>query len=212
MKLVNFKPVIGSLYSECGNILGGKRILVLGMSHYCQHRWHCSFCGTGVCPFKENIEGNFTKENTIKPYFNYLLKKGPHDYFMNGFTAFARSITEREGLEYAFWQSVVFANFTQVAVFNSEHQPNKDELDFSRSLFFDLLTSIEPFPEFIIMWGKAFDETPEENWTWIDKKMKIGEYVVPNRGCVKVLGIHHPSCGYKKEYWGRIVRTFLGLF
>lgn len=211
IQVVNFKPVIGSSYADRGNILGGKRILILGMSHFCQHRWHCSFCGTGVCPFKENIGGNFTKEKTIRPYLNYLLHKGPHDYYMNGFTAFARSIVERDGLEYDFWQSVAFANFTQVAMLNSEHQPNKDELDFSRTLFFDLLTSIDPFPEYVIMWGKAFEETPNDNWKWIDSSMKIGEYIIPNKGCIKVSGVHHPSCGYNKEKWGKIIRTFLGL-
>ena len=28
IQVVNFKPVIGSSYADCGNILGGKRILV----------------------------------------------------------------------------------------------------------------------------------------------------------------------------------------
>lgn len=209
IQVVNFKPVIGSSYADCGNILGGKRILVLGMSHYCQHRWHCSFCGTGVCPFNENVEGNFTRDKTIKTYINYLLNKGPHDYFMNGFTAFARSIMGRNGLEYDFWKSVAFANLTQVAMLNSEHQPNKDELDFSRTIFFDLLSSIDPFPEYVIAWGKAFYETPEENWIWIDEKKKIGEYIIPNKGHVKVLGIHHPSCGFKKDHWGPIIRKFI---
>lgn len=210
-KVINFKPVIGSAYGNVDNALQGRRLLVLGMSHYCRERWHCSHCGIDKCPFGENLEGNFTRLNTITPYLNYLLHKGPHDHWMNGFTTFARSIMEREGLEFEFWQSVVFANFIQVAMFNSEHQPNKDEIDYSRSLFFELLTSIDPLPEFVIMWGRAFNETPNDNWKWIDESMKIGKYIIPNKGCIKVLGVHHPCCGYNKEKWGKIIGAFLGL-
>ena len=206
---VNFKPVIGSSYAERGNVLGGVRLCVVGMSHYCQFRWKCNSCGTGTCPFNENVEGNFTKEKTIRPYLNYLLHKGPHDCYMNGFTSFARSIMGRNGFEYDFWQSIAFFNFTQIAMLNSEHQPDKEELELSRTIFFELLSLINPFPEYVIMWGKAFDEAPEENWIWIDKKKKIGEYIIPNKGHVKVLGIHHPSCGFKKDHWGPIIRKFI---
>lgn len=131
-----FRPWVGAEYEKG---IGGKRLLVLGESHY-----------------SDTADPELT-QIVMKKLLDYKLGKEEHASWMNTFTVFERSVANRRlsGEEScAFWNSVLFCNFLQEVTTEAPRQALAvNDLQRSADAFFELLE--EHRPEYIIAWGGA---------------------------------------------------------
>ena len=105
---VFFQPYVGKDYTTGG--LFGKRIMVLGESHYCDEG--CADCGN-VSSHRECMA--FTN-GVVGDYLN---EQKPRERWMSTFLKFERSLVGHETdwpERQRIWQSVLFYNYLQVAM------------------------------------------------------------------------------------------------
>ena len=105
MDNVIFKPWIGSLYNSNG--LNGKKILVLGESHYCGDCDNCKSFIEKYCSFTTWVISN---------YLDYKYGKVKFARSMNTFTRFTNifhgKYCNKEIIK-SFWNSILFYNYVQ---------------------------------------------------------------------------------------------------
>lgn len=109
-----FTPWVGEDYKKGIN---GKRILVLGASHYCNHNGDCPFFNDCTknsrnydtkCPFYEGMRLSDTTINEVDDF----LKGGVNDAYAN-FIDFIVNEMELTTDKVSFWNAIVFANYVQ---------------------------------------------------------------------------------------------------
>ena len=108
MSKLFFQPFVGASYVNGG--MFGKRIMVLGESHYCDEG--CADCGD--CQVHRDCIG-FT-QNVIR---NYLDEGNDRENWMRTFVKFERSLVGMEtdwAMRRRIWDSVLFFNYLQVAM------------------------------------------------------------------------------------------------
>jgi hypothetical protein len=110
MEHVNFRPWVGSNYSTNG--FQGKKILVLGESHYCTE-----LCQNGRCfPLckKENMkEECFSQTESVIHDFVYYYSGEKYE---QTFLCFERAILGKEASQQEremFWEGIIFYNYLQ---------------------------------------------------------------------------------------------------
>ena len=95
---VKFIPWVGSQYAEG---IQGKRVMVLGESHYCAH------------------ESDAVPQLTINIIHHILNPDSEHEGFMNTYTKFGRALAGKDQYDNdraAVWNTVLFYNFVQVPI------------------------------------------------------------------------------------------------
>lgn len=203
MDNVNFKPWIGKNYLSLG--LGGKRILVLGESHYCTD---CEKCERKVM----SEECHAFTENIINSYvYNYSGEK-----YEQTFLCFERALAgkvltqeEREAL----WNSLAFYNYIQIAQTGPRQElVNSPE---SEPAFLEVLEELAP--DAIIVWGRRLYNTLPD-WNGLHSTLKeidgyqadVWTYDIDGKN-IPALAVDHPSClrGKDWEFWHKVIKTFL---
>lgn len=209
MENVFFEPWVGENY-EIGGIFG-KRILVLGESHYCGG---CKNCGDstnrGEC-------AKFTTEKCIKPYLN-----GEAGRWGTTFKKFEQTLVEGEiddNLRKAIWNSVIFYNYLQVSMTQPRQGGLWDDYRRSDDAFFEVLEKYRP--QLIIAWGvsRLYYNMPGGD-KWKDGEEKIidnysirnGYYILRDNTEVRVIWIYHPSAGFSSEWWRQVVISEINSF
>lgn len=213
MSHINFKPWIGKNYAKSGFF--GKKILVLGDSHYCK---------------KELIEGGKCFPNCARNKMNedccnetiYCVSGHTYENTIRAYTIFERAfygkeLTPEEHI--SFWESIIFYNYIQFAqpgprlpLVQPEFSLPESELAFKEILE-------EYLPDYVIAWGttRLYDITP--NWNGIESEIKLSEngdtrkvwtYQI-NEKKIPVLFIQHPSSGISWEYCHQFIKRFLNL-
>ena len=207
MSNVNFRPWIGKNYLSSG--LDGKRILVLGESHYCTDSEKCE-----KCERKEIAdECHAFTEDVLNAYvYNYSGEK-----YEQTFLCFERAMAgkvltqeEREDL----WNGMAFYNYIQVAQTGPRQElVNTPE---SEPAFLEVLKELTP--DAIIVWGKRLYNTLPD---WNGQHSTLNEidghqadvwtYNIDGKN-IPALAIDHPSCprGKNWEFWHKVIKTFLG--
>ena len=199
MKHVKLKPWVGRNYLQG---FQGKRIMVLGESHYADH------------PCKED----FTTE-VIADFF--LNPQAEHDGWMNTFTKFERAmlgqkLSQEEKVE--FWHSILFYDYIQEPLKGPRIKPTKEQYIAAEEPFMEVLEEFRP--DAVIVWGiRLYDilppygqqggqqgesivvESAEEVETW--------KYFLSDEHEVKMLPIQHPSSGFSWDYWHPIISKFI---
>lgn len=204
---VFFLPRVGKNYSKGG--IFGKRIMVLGESHYCAE--HCADCGA---PCHNTECGNFTS-NVMERYFDADCEYEP---WMNTFRKFERSLVNKvtdRTLSREIWDSLLFYNYLQVAMTQSRVAGNKEDYFNAETAFYEILEVYRP--EFVIVWGyRLWNNLPNgESWGWnedvnIDGTLyENGYYQLKDGSKVNIIAIQHPSSGYSWDYWHRVIDLFL---
>jgi len=212
---VHFLPWIGEKYDEglsldeskglipCvgGN---GKKILILGESHYCGDMSEATL--------------NLTR-NVVQRYLGYLNGE-EFESWMNTFRKFIRALVGREidkEEEFQLWKRLSFYNYVQSALTGVRFSPYEEQFEESVKPFFEVLKQL--LPDCIIAWGyRLYDALPggkeyegesgpqfsdgdgKEYDTWI--------YHVDGHE-IRVLQMRHPSTGFSWDYWHKIIRDFL---
>ncbi len=135
MKKVFFKPWEGEHYAKGFN---GKKILVLGDSHY----------SSG------NESAEFTTE-VVEHFLGYKRGDCPHAGYMNTYTRFTNIMFGEQAdgeTTIDFWQSIAFYNYVQQAQAGHSVSPTEKEYDDSQAAFIEILEEYQP--DLVIVWGR----------------------------------------------------------
>lgn len=190
---LKFQPFVGKSYD---NNAFGKRILVLGDSHY----------------------GSEPSPNITRDVINrYLYANAEHEGWMNTFTKFERSLVNKETNRQdsqMIWNSLMFYNYLQVLLDGPRAAGTPEEYAQSAGAFFEVLEKYKP--QILIVWGKRlWNMLPESNWEdgediSVDGySVDNGYYKLSDGHLVKAFCIYHPSAGYSWDYWFKVISKFL---
>ncbi len=202
-----FQPFVGKNYYNGG--IFGKRIMVLGESHYCEEG--CGDCGN-LATHRECAA--FTN-GVVNDYLNENLER---ERWMNTFLKFERSLvghetdwTERKQI----WQSVLFYNYLQIAMGGPRKAGTNEQYDHASRVFYEVIDKY--LPQYIIVWGsRLWNYLPGDN-RWhkgkpivIDGyKVLTGSYSLSNGDAARIMTVNHPSVGYSWDWWYRAIKDFL---
>ena len=214
MSHINFKPWVGKNYSSSG--YKGKRILVLGESHYCGELNEGGICHP-LCS-REKIQSDcfsFT-EDVIHDYI-YSYRGEP---YQQTFLCFERGVlgkelTQQEREE--FWQSVIFYNYIQYAQNGARTAPQLEHWAKSELAFKELLE--EYMPDYIIVWGVRLygglpDWDGEGSILQVNENAKTDVWTYNIKGKrIPAIKVHHPSSpsGKSWNYWHEFYKKFLNM-
>jgi hypothetical protein len=190
MKNVFFPPWVGKFYFEKG--YNGKKIMVLGESHYCGD---CDSC-------KNTIEECRFVINLVNDYLNYKNRNGKFYNWMRTFTRFTNIFFgEQCNIEKInnFWNSIIYYNYVQKSTEDKRISPTQQMFKNSEDAFFQILKEYNP--DIIIVWGKRLWDSLPDNGYWDDK------YVLDEQGGkfyfykgkekdIPAYYIYHPSTSY----------------
>ena len=194
MRDVKFLPWVGKNYNDG---LNGRRILVLGESHYCD-------------------ESEATADITNRVMEKYLTKPNGHEAWMNTFKKFERALvgfeTTPEDSE-KIWNSVSFYNFIQRPIGDTRIAGTKEDYLKGEKPFFKVLNELQP--GYIVVWGsRLYENMPYTNWTeretvLVDGGTHItGTYRLKNSHDVNVISTYHPSAAFDWHYWHKVLETW----
>lgn len=130
---VKFIPWVGSEYAQG---IKGKRVMVLGESHYCAH------------------ESEAVTQLTINIIHHILNPDNEHEGFMNTYTKFGRALVGKEQYDKnraAVWNSVLFYNFVQVPISEARKAPKRENFIDAEAAYFKVLGQYQP--DCVIVWG-----------------------------------------------------------
>ena len=195
-KRVKFIPWVGSEYAQGIN---GKRVMVLGESHYCAD------------------ESDAVPQLTINIIHHILNPNNEHEGFMNTYTKFGRALAGKEQYDKdreAMWNSVVFYNFVQVPISEARKAPEKQVFVAAESPFFTVLEQYRP--DCVIVWGsRLYNNLPRKGYQTEDlvlsdgKSIETWAYKLASGHIVYLLPITHPSAAFTPEYWNEAINKFI---
>ena len=202
MRNVFFKPWIGRDYDSGG--IFGKKILVVGESHYCDE---CEKCDetNAYAGCRE-----FTK-NVVKQIIG-----GEKTRWSGTFRKFEKSLVgDRNVSSEQIWQSIAFYNYLQSAVAKARQAGEFADYGKSEDAFYEVLKDLRPDVMFI--WGvtRMYDNMPSKGW---EKGEEIvvdgynvlnGYYTLDCNHRVRAVWVYHPSTGYTPEWWNKVIKEVL---
>ena len=193
MPSVTFRPYIGKKYSSGG--IFGKRILVLGESHYCAEDEVC--------------------ESLTADVLHRYLEHEVGERWMSTFKKFERSlggkVTDADDSA-KIWESLAFYNFLQVPMGYARMAGSKEDYRNAAGPFFEVLSELEP--DCMIVWGKRlWNNLPGEKWSDSQPVIvdgyenPVGTYALQNSHEVLATPVyHHPSAGFSWDYCWRVFK------
>ena len=215
MSHMNFKPWVGKNYQSTG--YKGKRILVLGESHYCIKDLEQGGRCFPYCK-KENMHNDcFSKTQDVMKEFVYEYNGAK---YLQTFLCFERSVLGKELSQQEredFWQSVIFYNYIQFSQSGARTAPQPEQWAKSELAFKELLE--EYMPDYIIVWGaRLYGGLPgwdgEESILQVNEnaKTKVWTYNIKGKR-IPAIKVHHPSAptGKNWSYWHEFYKKFLNL-
>lgn len=211
MEHINFRPWVGKNYFSQG--YKGKRILVLGESHYC-----CELCEGGKCyPLctKEKMEeGCFSQTEDVLEAFVHSYSGESYE---QTFLCFERGIWGKEATQEEreeLWNGVVFYNYLQFDQAGPRKAIMPEYWAESELAFKEMLERY--MPDYIIVWGvRLYEGLPD--WGGKHSLLHISEndstdvwtYTIQEKK-IPALLVHHPSSptGKNWSYWHEVYEKF----
>lgn len=187
---ITFLPWVGDAYARA---YYGKRLMVLGESHYCA---------------AEDVRPTMTTD-VLRTVFD---SEEEFEGYMNTFTKFARALdgtdvsrTEQERV----WQRVMFYNYVQVPMTYARVSPTTAQFRSSDDAFFAILEKYRP--EKIIVWGsRLYNNLPRQGEQGQDVKgRETWIYRLKDGTPVHLLPVTHPSAGFSPTEWHEVISKFL---
>ena len=193
---IHFLPRIGKKYNDG---IEGKKILVLGESHYCA---------------KPEDDTPFVTRMVIE---NLLDPAAEHENYKNTYTKFERALAGKvldwQG-KVDLWNSVIFYNYVQIPMTGPRISPTVEEFKDSAQAFFEVLDRY--CPDCVIVWGKRlYNNLPQEGCQGPDLQLPDGTfqetwiYTLTGGKRVHVMPILHPSSGFSWDFWHEALREGL---
>ena len=202
MKNVFFEPWVGENYE---NGFNGKKILVLGDSHYCDKYNNCgNKCGN--LNIDDDKCRNFTT-NVVEHFIEYK-NGGGHMPWMNTYTNFTNVLLGEKADNKAtieFWNSIVFYNYVQKAQPSREISPSDEDYNNSHPAFIEVLEEYQPDLIFVwgwILWRKIKKIGIEADFPILEKIKDKFYYLEIKGKKIPACGIPHPSTStFLSEDW-----------
>lgn len=206
---IKFFPWVGDNYElgiksigKDGVIYGtheepGKKILVLGDSHY--------------CAYKKDATENLTQ----RIFDDFIYSKSEHDPYKATYTKFERFIEGKIINEHDrvwLWNHLVVYNFLQEPMSGPRICPTKIQYTNSTDAFWEVLETYQP--DIVIVWGKRlYNNLPKQGEVGvefnIDGKMDIETWIYKiDEKTVYILPIYHPSGGFSWSFWNTVLVDF----
>lgn len=189
-------PWVGQNYAQ-GHYSHGKRVLVLGESHYC------------------SSPEEFVPEITINVIMDLLDPDSEHEAYKNTYTKFVKAYSGifgklEEKDKVRIWHSLAFYNYVQFPITGPRTAPTEQEFRDSKGAFWNVLEDLQP--DLIIVWGqRLYKHLPKSGRQGQDVPAGDGysietwEYTLLNGHTVRVLPINHPSSGFNPEKWHGVI-------
>lgn len=208
-KLTNvfFKPWVGENYED--GIFEGKKMLILGESHYCGG---CEKCGI---KYGNSCE-KFSTTQIINSYRDYNSGQTKAASYHSTFTKFANVIHNRkinsDEME-KFWQSVMFYNYVQVSISQARKSPTEEEFSLSEEAFYEVLNEYKP--DLVIIWGeRLLNNMPSKNGKWSDRKVcdlaSENVYIYDISGkMIPCYCVYHPSSSKYNYGYAPYLESFI---
>ena len=209
---VKFRPWVGRQYDNNGGIFG-KRVLILGASHY------CGDFGSGACGRCSSDKGPLNRcwyftEDVIN---EMLYRYDTGEPWMQTFLCFERAVMGKELIQEerdAFWQSVSFYNFLQNALSGPRCPIQTNCYALSGKAFQEVLETLSP--DRIIVWGKElYEMLPDLNgyhctYPVLGDKTDLWVYPIAGKQ-IPAMVVIHPSTpkGKQWDYWHKFYLSFL---
>ena len=216
-KYVKFRPWVGEKYHTVG--IFGKKILVLGESHYCKEDknrnpacialGHCSYdCMNEVCYSQTQDELEIISNN-------YTGVRYQQSFMTTAKSVMGKELTNAEIC--SFWENVAFYNYMQ----HSQSGPTRPieflQYDYSEA-FREVLESL--MPDYIIVWGVRLWKTYLPDWNGIRSEIilengdrtPVWTYNINGKE-MHAICVHHPCMGKGRvwNYWHAFLKEFLKL-
>lgn len=215
-KTINFYPWVGENFQEG---LAGKKILILGESHYCKEQ----LAEGGVCypccqrdKMTEKLGCFSQTEDVIDSYIDTYSGES----YLQTFLCFERAVCGREISKEErakFWNHVAFYNYIQYSQ-GGPRLPLQEAED-SSNAFKAVLETL--MPDCIVIWGvdKLWNRLPDwggnETKISIDNgdSVKVWNYTINGKN-IPAMAVHHPSTPRGKDwnYWHQFYKVFIGNF
>ena len=213
MTHINFIPHIGKKYQQG---IFGKKIMILGESHYCKEQLKEGGCCYPHCS-KEKMDDDCVHE-TIYCVTGHTYEKTIKAYTTFERAFYGRVLTPEEHIN--FWESIIFYNYIQYAQPGPRRPLDQPEISKPESelAFKEILENYSP--DNIIAWGlqenRLYSFMPD--WGGEDSELvldngdsrNIWTYKINNKE-IPVLFIQHPSSGMSWEYCHLFIKSFLDL-
>lgn len=211
MSHINFRPWVGKNYLSQG--YKGKRIFILGESHYCNELCEGGKCYP-LCKREKMKEDCFSQTEDVLETFVYSYSGESYE---QTFLCFERAILgkkatqeEREEL----WDGVVFYNYLQFDQADPRKPIMPEYWAESELAFKEMLE--EYMPDYIIVWGvRLYEGLPD--WGGKHSLLQISEndstdvwtYTIQGKK-ISALLVHHPSSptGKSWSYWHEVYEKF----
>lgn len=217
---VKFHPWIGENYKngvvgydengiiQYGESEGeGKKILVLGESHYCYDE-------SEAIPelTQEIIKDLIDPDSEWEPYKNTYTK------FIKSLTGYIEELLF-EDKEKA-WQHVAFYNYVQFPISGARIAPVREDFKNSEEAFWEIIEKLQP--NLVIVWGsRLYNNLPiggeqindlEVKYDNEDYEIELWSYSYNEENITYLLRIVHPSAGYSMSLWHEAIKVFIKRF
>ena len=212
---VYFAPWIGKDYKNANYF--GRRVLVLGNSHYCKKKdmennretyGECLDCG--CCLKRLRYECCY-----------YTIDVVGYDLTKTSWTALkvVSILDDANLLKNACYKtvrdSIAFYNYVQESLADGSSVPNSNQCQNSESAFFEVLETLRP--ELVIALGTSHmfnKDMPNDNYengnpiSLEGRRIKHGFYSLKDGTRIHIVWIRHPSArgAYDYLYWNRVIK------
>ncbi len=196
----------------------GKRILVLGESHYCSDLNQGGRCFPYIKCKKENMLNDcfsFTKDVINSFVYDYSGGKEQQTFLCFERAIVGKELSQEEREE--FWQGVIFYNYIQFSQSGPGLPPHPEHWAESELAFKEVLEKY--MPDYIIVWGvRLYNGLP--NWNGEGSILHINENAKTDVWTYNIKGkkipamkVHHPCTprGKKWRYWHEFHTKFLNM-
>lgn len=204
---VKFLPFVGDQYEDGISfndngelVLGkkekpGKRVLVLGESHYCDE------------DLSDEKLSSFTR-NVLDCYLDSEERYSWMRTFVKFERALSNTVTNFEDRN-SIWNHLMFYNYLQRPLRGTRMAGDSEDYEEAKAPFFAILEQYQP--DCIIVWGRRlFENLPngkEGKYMPINKK-NSWIYRINAKQSISVLSVAHPSVGFSWRYWHEVIVDF----